>query len=528
MQFVIKYTGLRQINMKKPESIDDYYTLLSGLKTLSEQERIDICRHLCKTDLYFLMIYGLNRKDMLDTSIKREWLLDRCREVQESPNGYLDLWSRCHYKTSIINTGLTIQDILNNPEITIGIFSFKNSIATAFLSVIKREFESNEVLRELFPDILYDNPKRDSPKWSEQGGIIVKRKGNPKESTIEAWGLIDGQPISKHYDLRIYDDVVTKENINTPEMMAKTQEAWELSLNLGTSQGVSRYLGTRYHFLDTYRVIMERGAAIPRVYPATDDGTPTGNPILYSKEFIEKQRKEQGSFTFSAQYLQNPIADSSQGFKEPWLKYYECRNERLMQVSKEMNVYILVDPASAKKKSSDFSVFIVIGCNKDGNYYLLDGIRDRLNLKEKADTLFELYKKWKPKNIGYERYGMMADVEYIREKQEDLNFRFSIQEVGGKLPKNDRIRRLVPKFENGQVYLPLTLNKLDYQGKSYDFVKQFIEEEYLIFPSAVHDDMLDSMSRIFDISHEFPMDDDDEDTFYYRTQEYDSTTGEPL
>lgn len=521
--------------MRKLETVEDYYTLLHHLKDSKDPQDLQLCRELCKTDLYFLMVYGLKRKDMLNPSINRQWLLDRCREVQANPDGYLDLWSRGHYKSSIITCGKTIQDILNNPELTIGIFSFSNKIAVAFLRQIKREFESNEILKGLFPDILYANPNKDSPKWSEQDGLIVRRKGNPKESTVEAWGLIDSQPISKHYDLRVYDDVVTRDNINTPDMMQKTQEAWELSLNLATSNGKARYIGTRYSFLDTYRTIMERKAAIPRIYPATHDGTPTGKPVLMSQSAIDKQRREQGPYTFSAQYLQNPIADSSKNFLLSWLQYYECTNERLIEVSRQMNVYILVDAANSKKKGSDYSAFIVLGCNKDENYYLLDGVRDRLNQHERWNTLLELYKKWKPKMVGYERFGMMTDIEYIREKQNEINFRFPIIEVAkvknkaldGSSKKEDRIERLMPKFKESKIYLPLKINRIDYQGKSYDFVEQFVKEEYLLFPSAVHDDMLDAMSRIFDIPHEFPLD-DEEDAFEYHYQEYDEVTGEPL
>ena len=109
-----------------------------------------------------------NRKDA-----DRDWIYDRCREVEANPNGYLDLWSREHYKSSVITFALNIQEILNNPEVTIGIFSHTRPIAKAFLSQIKREFESNTFLQGLFPDILYENPYKDSPKWSLDDGIIV-------------------------------------------------------------------------------------------------------------------------------------------------------------------------------------------------------------------------------------------------------------------------------------------------------------------------------------------------------------------
>jgi hypothetical protein len=131
--------------------------------------------------------------------MERPWLLDRCKEVQAAPNDRLDLWSREHYKSTIITFGLTIQDILNDPETTIGIFSHTRPIAKGFLRQIKREFEANELLKSLFPDVLWTSPSKEAPKWSEDDGIVVKRKSNPKESTIEAWGLVDGQPTSKHY-----------------------------------------------------------------------------------------------------------------------------------------------------------------------------------------------------------------------------------------------------------------------------------------------------------------------------------------
>src|SRR6266404_1528395 len=139
----------------------------------------EVERHLARTDLFYLLCVILNRPD-----VNRDWLFDRCREVEASPDGHLDLWFRDGYKSTILTFGKTIQDILNNPERTFGIFSFNRPIAKQFLRQIKRELETNERLRALFPDIVWVNPHREAPKWSEDDGVIVKRQGNPKESTI--------------------------------------------------------------------------------------------------------------------------------------------------------------------------------------------------------------------------------------------------------------------------------------------------------------------------------------------------------
>jgi predicted phage terminase large subunit-like protein len=445
---------------------------------------------LALADLFFLLRHLLNRPD-----IEHPWLYERCREVAAAPDGRLDLWARGHYKSTIITFALTIQDLLNNPELTVGIFSHTRPIAKSFLRQIMRELENNQLLKDLFPEVLWDNPRRQAPKWSEDDGVILKRAGNPKEASLEAWGLVDGQPTGRHYALRVYDDVVTRESVTTPEMIAKVTEAWELSLNLGAAGGRARYIGTRYHAADAYQVIMERGAAIPRLHPATVDGSPGGAPVLLSREALAEKRRAMGPYVFGSQMLQNPLADAVQGFREEWLRFY---GEGAPGNWREMNRYLLVDPASEKKPGSDYTVIWVLGLAPDHNYYLLDGIRDRLNLTERGERLLALHKKWRPISVGYEKYGQQADIEHILYVQNQRNYRFPIMPLGGAMPKNDRIRRLIPLFEQARVWLPHKLRFIDYERRERDMVHEFIRQEYLHFPVAGHDDMLDALARIAD------------------------------
>lgn len=441
---------------------------------------------LGRTDLYFLLRHLLSRAD-----IEHPWLFARCREVQASPNGHLDLWSREHYKSSIITFGKTVQDVLVDPELTVGLFSHTNKIAKGFLRQIKTEFETNERLKAVYPDVLWEEPRKQAQKWTEDEGIVVKRNGNPKELTIEAYGLVDGQPTSRHFKLMVYDDVVTRESVTTPDMIASVTSAWELSRNLASEGGHTRYIGTRYHFNDTYREILNRKAAKPRIYPATVDGTVDGEPVLMSRETIATKRREMGPYTFGAQMLQDPTADSTQGFKSEWLREHEGSERGL-------NLYILADPASAKKRASDFTSMMVVGLGQDENMYIVDMLRDRLGLVERADALFALHRRWRPIAVGYEKYGMMADIEHIEDRQRRENYRFDITPLGGLMPKPDRIRRLIPYFESGRVYLPPLLYKTNYQGQHVNLTEAFVEEEYKAFPVGVHDDMLDALSRICD------------------------------
>jgi predicted phage terminase large subunit-like protein len=445
-----------------------------------------VIRELCQKDLFYLLVRVCGRVDML-----HPWVFARVREVEAEPNGRVDLWARGHGKSSTITFGKTIQDILNDPEITFGIFSHTRPIAKAFLRQIMREFEGNKVLHKAFPDILWGMDTRQSPKWSEDDGLIVRRKSNPPEATIEAWGLVDGQPTSKHFKVLLYDDIVVEGSVTTPEMIEKTMKALEQSYNLSNESFVRRFAGTRWHFNDAYRTVIDRGTAVPREHPGTIDGTEYGEPVFWTKESILEKRRDMGPHTFAAQILLNPKADSLKGFKREWLRYYATAPTKT-------NNYILIDAASSKKKGSDYTAMWVVGLGTDGNFYALDIIRDRLSLTERTERLFALHRKWKPLQVRYEKYGAMADIEHIKTEQEKQQYRFDITEVGGQTSKVDRIGRLIPVFEQGKFYLPKTLHVTNYEKVTVDLVHTFVEQEYMPFPVGVHDDMADSLARLLE------------------------------
>src|SRR5690606_4304179 len=283
---------------------------------------------------------------------------------------------------------------------------------------------------------------------------------------------------------------VTRESVTTPDMIAKTTAALELSFNLGSDGGIKRFIGTRYHFNDSYKTVMDRGTASPRVYPATEDGSVEGTPVLLKPETLAEKRRDMGPYTFACQMLQNPKADETQGFREEWLRYYDDNADH------GTNRYILVDPAGEKKKGNDYTSVWVIGLGKDQNYYALEMVRDRLNLTQRVRLVMDLHRKWKPEQVRYEKYGMMADIEHLKTTQAKENYRFDVTEVGGQTSKTDRIKRLIPIFEQGRMYLPRSMHRTNYEGKVEDMTEVFIQHEYKPFPVALHDDMLDSLARI--------------------------------
>ena len=376
---------MQQPSTSKPSSTSEYQTLLAGLAKCSEVERFKILRWLCKSDLFFLLVFVCKRQDA-----NRQWILERCREVEESPNGMLDLWAREHYKSTIITFALTIQNILNNPEVTCCILSYNRPTAKAFLRQIKEELENNEQLKAWFPDILYPKPQAQSPKWSENEGLIVRRQSNPREATVEAYGLVDGMPTGRHYGILVYDDVVTEHSVSTPDQIQKTTQRWELSTNLGSESGIRRYIGTRYDDMDTYSTMLERGVATPRIHAATDNGQLSGVPVLLSAGYIAEKRLNMSEYIFSCQMLLNPVVSDNAFFDITKIHRYR-RDEKPHQLS----VYAASDYAT-KDNAGDWTVHIIVGVDSQQHIWVLDLWRAQSQSDVWVESAIDLMKTWQP------------------------------------------------------------------------------------------------------------------------------------
>jgi hypothetical protein len=521
------------------DTIDWYAAVVPSL------EREDLALLGCN-DRFFLLTGLCHRVDAI-----HPWLFNRCREVENDPDGYLDLWARYHYKSSIGTFAGIVQEIVCDPEVTVAIMSCTNEVAKPFLVQIQQELELNETLKEVYSDVLWQDPRREAPKWSKDEGIIVRRKSNPKEATVEAFGVIDGMKTGKHYRLLNYDDLVTEKLVTNVEMVQKVTERYELSDNLGQHRGTRKWhWGTRYSFGDTYGILLERGTLIERRYPATDNGKLDGKPIFLTQKRWDQVKDAQRS-TVHAQMLLNPLSGKETMFKASGFRPFQI-------FPAVMNVYIIVDPSKGRTKRSDRTAIAVIGVDDRGNRYLIDGACHRMKLSERWTLVKSFYQYWSSYpgvqsiRVGYEVYGAQTDDEYFKERMEKEAFAFELVELNwvgtGSQAKPDRIERLEPDLRNGRFYLPAVVyhpeysgkdgkalwsvdeenNKVEYrvmqgltklqraqealgqvhrvvqpikrqdeEGRPYDLTRAFMEEA-LFFPFAPHDDLIDAVSRIYD------------------------------
>jgi len=387
--------------------------------------------------------------------------------------------------------------------VTIGIFSHTRGIAKTFLREFKITFQANERLKAAFSnisgarDVVWNNPEREAYKWSEDDGLYLPQNKTYRVGTIEAWGLVDSQPVSKHFDVLCFDDIVTLDSVSTPEQIRKTTAALQTAYNLGKRHGIKHGVGTRYDYNDTYKEMIDTGEYDVRLYPAEDD---EGEPVFLSREELESKRKAMGKKVYACQMLLKPEAGEDASFNPSHLRHWNT-------LPKPINKYIIIDAAT--KKGNDYTTIMVMATDAERNYFWIDGIRDKLSLRQKWIALKMMVQKHKLAIAYYEEYGPASDIEYMEERMQAEGVYFKIERLGGTAPnaKKVRIASLSGPLEEGRLFVPTRLPYTNHLNEERDLVFDFIYEELSRWPSASgNDDMLDGMSRIFDntISISFP------------------------
>ncbi len=206
-------------------------------------------------------------------------------------------------------------------------------------------------------------------------------------------------------------------------------------------------------------------------------------PKKLSREFLDRQRKIQGSYIFAHQYLNEIIPGDDQDFKKEWLKYY-------VELPKIKYTFAMVDPAISLDTAACYTAFVVVDVDANNDWYLKAARRVRITATQTIKLIFDIQEIYKCRCIGVESVAyQMALMHFLDSEMRKRKIVVPVTPImrGPDKSKNMRIRSLVPRFEWQRILIKQGLTEF--------------EDEYAKFPRGTYVDILDALSSIEEIAH---------------------------
>jgi len=462
-----------------------------------DADTIQRLREKCKSSLYFFAraILGFSE---LDKDIHRPICSD-LQNYQEMTRGMVVL-PRTWFKSTIVSIAYPIWRAIQNPNIRILIAQNTITNAKKKISSIKTIFETNDLLRALFPEVLPNS----RCQWSTEGVTLNRSLAEP-EATFEPAGT-GTTVISRHYDLIIQDDTVAPDfDSMTGEMQQPTRAEIEKAIGwhkqchplllhplrsqiliVGTRWAPEDLIGWILSHSPGYNVMTRSALERPGIIGIPASREQGGVPIWdrFDWPVLDELQRTMG-LMFDMLYLNSPISCIGQIFKRDYIKYYDhMTDDSLMYCTS-------VDPApsDARSKSldSDYNAVITTAYNPStGQIYVVHYNRERINPGELIDRIFDHYRAYKSAVVKVEAVAYQKTLSYwIAQKQKQLNEMFYVEEVkNARASKASRIMGLQPWFSAGRVYIRRDHTDLERELLSFDPAKK----------AGGHDDLIDALS----------------------------------
>jgi hypothetical protein len=435
-------------------------------------------------------------------------------------------------KSSTLTRAHPIQLIAQNPNVSILIFNEVEQNAKDFLAAIQWHFESNDLFRALFPELI---PKDFLTDWSASR-MCVPRSTGRSEPTIFVGG-VGGTKTGMHPDVIIVDDMISREAMENaragswqlmhqvnrwinqlPPLISKQYKKWRIY-----------FMGTRWWHGDSYEHVDKAFGygETPRIFnlriPLPDGTTQvlpvtiTGDLVAFKRAAIENGRSSfpekwsledlaklrlRDEALFACNYMNQPSDERTATFKESWLQYFDwLDNTQISYVAAsgakkvarvtDFDVLFFVDPGGfALRQVEDRAraAVTVVGDNLQGQYIIFDIYNEQDTFLACIQQIVAWVTQYAPRKIYVERAGQQAAfAQLLRTSLRDAGLNTVVDDTTlkpGTTQKDVRILALEPYFQRGQIFV----------GKSAAF--HTFREQYTQFPRTARKDVLDVLAYL--------------------------------
>lgn len=463
-------------------------------------------------DLYFFNRCILGFKDA--TNVHREMC-----EFSQRPDvlrkGFLI--PRSHMKSYMNTIGKRLWVAIKEPESRALILHEKAGTAEEFLSVIASHCMQNELLRALYPERVPPNPIPKGWKW-KQDEIVLPRANHYPEPTIMALGVSAAMQ-GKHFTDATFDDLIGEEAAGNSELMQKMIDrlARIESISVVPSTWVLDVIGTRWAYWDIYQWMMDGGYETMQWFKRSAIVTDrNGNDVpLWPERFTMEglmELRKRDFFTFSAQYMNEPVASRTSEFAPDWFRYYRKETNRgeaivIQDEVREgdgsadcklanMTILMHVDPGlgitEGRQKAvarHSRSTIVVVGIAWPRRAFILHVWAEMEGLPELCNQILRFFRAYDRQiqciSIEKHSWTRMVKPTLLEEarKQSVLLTEGRIHDFtkSGNTQKDVRIRSLQPFFAKGMIFMERGMVEL--------------ERELRDFPLGKTKDIIDALSQ---------------------------------
>lgn len=388
-----------------------------------------------------------------------------------------------HGKSELATIKFPAQSLGIHPDWPVMVSSYSAELAEDF-GLKTRDCITNENYRAVFATTL-------RPDTTARGRWLTHNGGG-----YTATGI--GGPITgRGFKIGIIDDPIKNREEAESKTFRDKHWDWYTSTFYTRQEGISAIIVilTRWHTDDLAGRLLRRQKEaeaagetnfdkwevirLPAIAEADEPQRKAGQALWPDKISLDQLwtiKSSLGLYDWLALYQQTPIASESQEFRREWFKEKSFQEVK----RKPTRNFLTIDTAISKAASADYTGICRNYVDRENNWNL-KAYRVRLDPKELIDLLFKLHLEDNYETIGIEKtiYYQTLKPFLDDECRKRNKFPHIVPLEHNQTAKELRIRGLIPRYETGSIY--------HITGECKD-----LEEELLMFPKAIHDDVSDA------------------------------------
>lgn len=380
--------------------------------------------------------------------------------------------------------------------------SMENGVKSARKNIEFR-YNNSEFLKEWLPEVSFTDNYIEA----------VNRAGHRLGMKMfgSKTGLRGTKIFGKRPTLAVLDDLVSDDD-------SKSRVAMEAIKD-------TVYRGIEYALDPTKRKIIFNGTPFNKsdiLYEAVESGSwevnvwPICERFPCTREEFRGAWEERFSFDYVKEQYDNAVMDGKiSSFLQELMLRITNDEDRLVQAqdirwySREQllarrsafNFFITTDLTTSDKDGADFAVITVWAINNNGDWFWVDGERERQSLDKSINTIFAFVSKYRPMNVGIEVTGQQEGfIPYIQSEMMLRNVFFSFATHGNAQKpgirsaanKMTRFSLAIPLFKQGKIFFPE-------EGRTTRIIVAFLDEITSVTPLDIkskNDDCLDNVSQL--------------------------------